>query len=643
MKNICAVDNIAERNYSVGEKEYNVNNNEQILDNDLIPKIRRNILIVGLGIVFFPLVLLAPFAYLTGFFTLEGLLKVLTMPISYILLIVEVCLYVIVSMSIFSGISLCSEEIGVRKRFNRILLLAVGTLLVTMGFDFAIVVVFAGIIFPHVVFVTVGFILAFELMIMIPIVASLIDLMEKYMKGRFPNGKPWFTLKSKLLFYVGAIFTGTVLFLFMTNITASFVPQVGRSLVLDIVYLNLIACLLSLVMVIVLIFQLGRYIINPLIKLVNGFNTGANGDLRVRTNPTTTDEIGAAMLSADVFFTGLRENITSLNDLLDSFSKLKESLTLQVNGTVAAISQMKANSGAVRQQVNEQSSNVNETAAAVEQLTSNIDALNKQINIQSDQVGNSREAIKCMLGGNRELNKATEENAATSSMLVKLVESNQILVNKMIDEINRISKSSEHLSEANDLIANVSTQTNLLAMNAAIEAAHAGEAGRGFSVVADEIRKLAEMSAKQSNSISQNQQEVLHSIETIVADSSSVAKAFIDIQEAVNHSNLLNQKMQSVTTENANYSETVSDSLGKIDEITLSVKNSSEEMSQGNTEMLQAVSELRNISQEIDVAIEELSSGIVKVSESSEQLMSDNASTDKATLQLDKIISKYLI
>ncbi len=605
--------------------------------------LRRDLIVVGTGIAFFPLALLAPFAFFTGFFSWPELLRTLTIPHSYALLGLVWSVNIAVGQVLLGGLGRLGDEGALRRRFRLILAVQALTVLVELAACIVVVVVFVNAEFSRPVPITAGFVFAFELMIMIPFMASLIDRMERYLTARFPEGPVWFTLKGKLWFYVGGIFTGTALFLFMTNVTASFAPESGHSLAVGIVLLNCMACFVALAEVVVLISQLSRYIIRPISVLVNTFETGSSGDLRVRSRPMTTDEIGNAMGASDGFFSLLRANMRDLKGLLEGLGELKTSLTRQVNETVAAVGQITSTTERVKDRIGEQGINVNETAASIEQLARNIDSLGNQIRRQSEEVDRSRAAIEELLRVNGQILVSAETNTRNAETLVALVETSQEVLRTMVEEIGEVASSSRHLAEANELIANVSTQTNLLAMNAAIEAAHAGEAGRGFSVVADEIRKLAEMSAEQSKTIGRNQQKMLQSIQLISRDSEKVERSFSDIQAAVRQAETLNGSMRDSTAQSEENGKRVSLALESISEITSSVRSSSEEMRQGNQEMLQAVTQLRRISGDIDEAMGELALGIKVVTEAGESLKNANEHTDDATAQLEGIVSHYAV
>jgi methyl-accepting chemotaxis protein len=144
-------------------------------------------------------------------------------------------------------------------------------------------------------------------------------------------------------------------------------------------------------------------------------------------------------------------------------------------------------------------------------------------------------------------------------------------INDVVADIRGIAKESESLLEINSVMQNIASQTNLLSMNAAIEAAHAGDSGRGFAVVAAEIRKLAESSGAQSKTIGAVLKTIKSSIDKITKSTETVLNRFEQIDGGI---------------------KTVADQER-------SVLNAMEEQRQGSTQILQAIGEVSNITQRV--------------------------------------------
>jgi len=153
-------------------------------------------------------------------------------------------------------------------------------------------------------------------------------------------------------------------------------------------------------------------------------------------------------------------------------------------------------------------------------------------------------------------------------------------------DIQEISRKSEGLLEINAVMENIASQTNLLSMNAAIEAAHAGEAGKGFAVVADEIRKLAESSSEQSKTIGTVLKKIAESIKKITGSTDNVLHRFEAIDSGVRTVADQEENIRNAMEEQEQGSKQVLQSVSGLNELTQQVKASSEEMLNGSQEVM---------------------------------------------------------
>jgi methyl-accepting chemotaxis protein len=181
------------------------------------------------------------------------------------------------------------------------------------------------------------------------------------------------------------------------------------------------------------------------------------------------------------------------------------------------------------------------------------------------------------------------------------------------DLVRKASGSSDQLSEATLLISGIASQTNLLAMNAAIEAAHAGDAGRGFAVVADEIRKLAENSSEQAKLIKDSIDDVKDLIAAVDRNASETMGAFDRIERAVVEvSGLVRQINEAMTEQNAGSSQ-ILEALTSMRDITVSVDSGATEMSGGNKRLLEVLSSLRSITDDVNGLMAEIIAGVSEI------------------------------
>jgi methyl-accepting chemotaxis protein len=244
---------------------------------------------------------------------------------------------------------------------------------------------------------------------------------------------------------------------------------------------------------------------------------------------------------------------------------------------------------------------VMDTSELVAQISSNIGTLNQMIDSQVEAITQASAGIEQMIGNIQSISGSidkmagefTELNAATGEGIEK---------NRIVNELlNSVLAQSKTLQDTNMVIASISSQTNLLSMNAMIESAHAGEAGKGFAVVAEEIRKLADTSATQSKSIGENLKLIAANIQKVVESADLSKASFEVVSDKTNNTSELVYSIKKATEEQSEGSKHLLETLGKMNNISVSVQRSSKKIGDRAQTVLDAIEGLkessRNMSQ----------------------------------------------
>lgn len=397
----------------------------------------------------------------------------------------------------------------------------------------------------------------------------------------------------------------------------------GKSILIVLIIALVTGIIIIIVTIVSIIRQLGG---DPLeIQVVA--DKISNGDLTYDNEISEKNLIG--VMNA---MSSMRENLTNMASSIvlssENLDTIGAKLTSYMGEVVVAIDQITQKISHVSKQVGDQNSNVQETATSVEEITGNINSLNKVIVVQASNVEESSATIEQMIANIEAINKSIIQVKLKVSELVKSSNDGQGRIDTVVEMMEVVSEQSTTLMDTNSVISDISTQTNLLSMNAAIEAAHAGEAGKGFAVVADEIRSLALLSSEQAKFVEENLTETRNSIIKIATGVKYASTSFHEIQDNVQIVDRLVEEVNDATQEQAKGGEQVMIALRSITDITLEVRTGAEEMNAGTNIIVSNVDSLKDISDTITTSLDSISDGIKDINSSIldvQKLGSDNS------------------
>jgi methyl-accepting chemotaxis protein len=338
------------------------------------------------------------------------------------------------------------------------------------------------------------------------------------------------------------------------------------------------------------------------------------------------DEFGMITDHFNDFYNVTNNLLCKIDDTVKISLTNADSLSDSMAETSRTVDNIIDNVTTVKNMFQSQASVVDKTSATVNEMIQKIDGLNKSVEVQVSGIANSSSAVEEMVANIRSVTKILETNSETVLALGNESENGRKKIDDSVKLAEVILQHSAGLLEASSIVQNIAAQTNLLAMNAAIEAAHAGESGKGFAVVADEIRKLAEQSNSQGKSITVKLKELLSVIENVVENAKDVQKQFEVIFDLTNSVRQQENIIKNAMDEQSEGSHQVLHSISEIHSSTEVVKNNSTILLDGGKAIVSGMENLANESNEIYNAIsgivsatDQIKGSVDRINEESEQ------------------------
>jgi methyl-accepting chemotaxis protein len=353
----------------------------------------------------------------------------------------------------------------------------------------------------------------------------------------------------------------------------------------------------------------------PIVKVADTLKdiSEGEGDLTKTVEVHSKDEVGDLAIYFNKTIGKIKDLVLLIKKQAHTLSDIGNDLSANMTETAAAINEITANIENIKRRVISQSASVTETNATMEQVVTNINKLNGHVENQGRNVSQASSAIEEMVANINSVTKTLISNADNVTTLKEASEIGKTGLQEVASNIQEISHESEGLLEINAVMENIASQTNLLSMNAAIEAAHAGESGKGFAVVAGEIRKLAESSSAQSKTIGTVLKKIAESIKKITSSTDNVLKRFDAIDSSVKTVADQEENIRNAMEEQGQGSKQVLNSVGTMNELTQQVKAGSEEMLSGSQEVMHESQNLEKVTQEITGGMNEMATGAEQV------------------------------
>ncbi len=385
-----------------------------------------------------------------------------------------------------------------------------------------------------------------------------------------------------------------------------------------------------------------KAVTSPISNIVEWSNVLAEGNLAQRIEYSSENEIGLLSRNLNKAVSSLSNLTINIKRASDRNLEVRQDLSASTDETLTSATEIAANAESIGQQLGNLDSQINTSATAVTQISANIAVLNEQIEAQASAVSESSASVEQMLASLRSTTGITKNIKGATDRLVETARIGGDKLSTTTDGIQQIAGSVDDILSMISVINNVASQTNLLSMNAAIEAAHAGEFGRGFAVVADEIRKLAESTAENAKQISGALREIVEHIKRASESSRETSDSFESINREIKEVASALTEISFTTEELSTGGDEILKAMTSLNDISTRVREGSNEMKRGAEDMGNSQEDVRNISAIVVNGMSEIAEGTKQITKAMLNVSEITTLLGQGAEELNEEVNKFI-